>query len=140
MTAQESKFLDREEEDPNVVFFPTSQDPNSGSASCQDSDAQGSGFNVFAFLSFLLSVFNAVSVIAFNNNNRRNNNNNDNNDNNNNGINTQDSSTMTMQDAVSRKFCQQTSFSPELVASINASSIYMKGGIHKPCRYSKYRF
>ena len=49
-----------EAEKPQVVFFPTSQDENSDPAKCQDADAQGNGFNAFAFLSFLVSVFNAV--------------------------------------------------------------------------------
>ena len=48
------------EEKPQVVFFPTTQDENSDPAKCQDAEAQGNGFNAFAFLGFLVSVFNAV--------------------------------------------------------------------------------
>ena len=51
-----------DDEKPNVVFFPTSQDDSA--AQCQDQAAQGSGFNVFAFLSFLLSVFNAIRYVC----------------------------------------------------------------------------
>ena len=50
----------KSEEKPQVVFFPTSQDENSDPAKCQDAEAQGNGFNAFAFLGFLVSVFNAV--------------------------------------------------------------------------------
>ena len=57
--ASHSKSQKSGEDDPNVVFFPTSQS-DSAEAQCQDFDAQGNGFNAFAFLSFLLTVFNAV--------------------------------------------------------------------------------
>ena len=60
VVAQETKAKP-DEDKPQVVFFPTSGDQDSeAAATCQDHDAQGSGFNAFAFLSFLLSVFNAV--------------------------------------------------------------------------------
>ena len=65
MRAQAShqhKKSTKPKEDPNVVFFPTSQTGDS-EAKCQDFDSQGNGFNAFAFLSFLLTVFNAVRYI-----------------------------------------------------------------------------
>ena len=58
--ASHSHESKKSEEKPQVVFFPTSQDQNSDSAKCQDAEAQGNGFNAFAFLGFLVSVFNAV--------------------------------------------------------------------------------
>jgi hypothetical protein len=53
------------EEEPRVVFFPTGGSEADEAASCQDSAAQGSGFNAFAFMGFLLSVFNAVRYANF---------------------------------------------------------------------------
>jgi hypothetical protein len=52
----------------------------------KDTSNSGGGFNTFAFLSFLLSAVNAISVVSNNINNRRNNNNNNNNENNNNQV------------------------------------------------------
>ena len=52
------------EEEPNVVFFPTGQEGDPG-VTCQDGAVQGGGFNTFAFLGFLLSVFNAVRCVSY---------------------------------------------------------------------------
>ena len=48
----------------NLFLISGSQGENSDPAKCQDAAAQGSGFNAFAFLSFLLSVFNAVRYVC----------------------------------------------------------------------------
>ena len=42
-----------------VVFFPAA-DPGDRGAVCQDDAASGFGFNTFAFLSFVLTVVNAI--------------------------------------------------------------------------------
>ena len=89
------------EEEPQVVFFPTGE-TDTGTGGCQDATTGGGGFNTFAFMSFLMTGFNAVSVVSNNNNNRNNNNNNRNNQNNNNNFQTQESSVMGMQ-MVSRR-------------------------------------
>ena len=44
----------------NLSLISGSQGENSDPAKCQDAAAQGSGFNAFAFLSFMVTVFNAV--------------------------------------------------------------------------------
>ena len=44
----------------NLFLTSGSQGENSDPAKCQDAAAQGSGFNAFAFLSFMVTVFNAV--------------------------------------------------------------------------------
>ena len=44
----------------NLFLNSGSQGENSDPAKCQDAAAQGSGFNAFAFLSFMVTVFNAV--------------------------------------------------------------------------------
>ena len=50
-------------ESPRVVFFPTGDSQGAEAAKCQDHAAQGNQFNIFAFLAFMLSVFNAVRYI-----------------------------------------------------------------------------
>ena len=59
-----------EDSPPQVVFFPTTnggpggEEAGPGTAAaaskCQDHAAQGNQFNIFAFLAFMLSVFNAI--------------------------------------------------------------------------------
>ena len=57
--------------------------PDGAQKECQDADS-GYGFNVFSFLTFVLSVYNLVGILSNNVNNNNNANNNNNNDNNNN--------------------------------------------------------
>ena len=49
-------------DNPRVVFFPTNQGALSSNNVCQDdkSSKAQSGFNTFAFLSFALTIFNAM--------------------------------------------------------------------------------
>ena len=49
-------------DNPRVVFFPTNQGALSSSYVCQDDVASRgqTGFNTFAFLSFALTIFNAM--------------------------------------------------------------------------------
>ena len=67
--AASNKQAEKKKDDsqPQVVFFPTTNGGQGGetgqgtaAAKCQDHAAQGNQFNIFAFLAFMLSVFNAV--------------------------------------------------------------------------------
>ena len=54
-------------DNPRVVFFPTNQGTLSSSNVCQD-DVGSNGhnsFNTFAFLSFALTIFNAMRYVFF---------------------------------------------------------------------------
>jgi hypothetical protein len=54
-----SSESEAEEKSPSVVFFPAGA---GGPGSCDDEAAAGAGFNTFAFLSFLLTAFNAIRL------------------------------------------------------------------------------
>ena len=56
-------FFNDASEQPKVVYFPANQGPSAIEAVCQDDISIGStqmGFNTFAFLSFVLTIFNAM--------------------------------------------------------------------------------
>ena len=79
---------------PPLVYFPDGEEKE-----CQDASA-GYGFNVFSFLTFVLSVYNLVGILSnsVNNNNNANNNNNNDNNNNDNNVNLADSNNNLNQD------------------------------------------